>query len=51
MALMTHQPGNTVLCLVENTLGYFTRKYNQKAGEEISYFRKEAEIRKEKAKK
>lgn len=51
IALMTHQPGNTILCLVENTLGCFTRNYNQKAGDEISYFREEVEISKEKTKK
>lgn len=51
IALMTHQPGNTILCLVENTLGYFTRNYNQKAGDEISYFIEEVEISKEKTKK
>ena len=51
IALRTHQPGNTVLCLVKNTLGYFTRNYKQKAGDESSYFREEVEIRKERAKK
>lgn len=51
IALMAHEPGNNVLCLVETTLVYFTRNYNQKAGDESSYFRKEVEIRKEEAKK